>query len=225
MAVCHTVIRDYKSAWQKVSRFDLAGALPLYEGQAFLINYVSIIALQAWRYLLRVANSGLKSDGFIYLAVELVQRVFGAHKILPARQCNGSLFHLLADFLYFYICFGRRCQLNRLPSSGDVNIKLLFAMQIGLYWLMPPLSIGAETAVEKIYLSTMIRPCLKHGNTPGIMRQILQSDENFEERFMDEKRVRIAAPYRSSSYCNWREIQNTPLYLLITTTYCAIVGL
>lgn len=185
-----------------MSRFDLAGALPLYEGQAFLINYVSIIALQAWRCLLRGANSGLKSDGFIYLAVELVQRVFGAHKILPARQCNGSLFHLLADFLYFYICFGRRCQLNRLPSSGDVNIKLLFAIQIGLYWLMPPLSIGAETAVEKIYLSTMIRPCLKHGNTPGIMRQILQSDENFEERFMDEKRVRTAAPYRSSSYCN-----------------------
>ena len=115
-----------------------------------------IIALQAWRYLLRVANSGLKGDGFIYLTVELVQRVFGAHKILPARQCNGSLFHLLADFLYFYICFGRRWQINRLPSSEDVNIKLLFAVQIGLYWLMPPLSIGAETAVGKIYLSTMI---------------------------------------------------------------------
>ena len=55
-----------------------------------------------------------------------------------------------------YSLLGRRRQINRLPSSEDVNIKLLFAVQIGLYWLMPPLSIGAETAVGKIYLSTMI---------------------------------------------------------------------
>ena len=142
----------------------------------FLTNYVSIIALQIWRYLLRVANSGLKSDGFIYLTVELVQRVFGDHKILPARQCNGLLFHLLADFLYFYICFGRRWQLNRLPSSGDVNIKLLFAIQIGLYWLLPPLSIGAETAEGKIYPFIII-------NTAR--RQILTRKSKKSENFFD----------------------------------------
>lgn len=142
----------------------------------FLTNYVSIIALQTWRYLLRVANSGLKGDGFIYLTVELVQRVFGDHKILPARQCNGLLFHLLADFLYFYICFGRRWQLNRLPSSGDVNIKLLFAIQIGLYWLLPPLSIGAETAEGKIYPFIII-------NTAR--RQILTRKSKKSENFFD----------------------------------------
>ena len=71
---------------------------PIAGGRLFLAIYKKIVRLQSWRYLLRVAKSGAKGDGFISLTVDIVSEL-----LLGTQNTPDNV-----TVLYFFTCFGRR---------------------------------------------------------------------------------------------------------------------
>ena len=120
---------------------------PIAGGRLFLAIYKKIVRLQSWRYLLRVAKSGAKGDGFISLTVDIV-------RVLPIRTQNTPD---NVTVLYFFTCFGRRWYFDRrqfpVAIIGGCKYKVaLFAYEVVLTAFSEPFgSTGVQARIPLYY--------------------------------------------------------------------------
>jgi len=124
MAESHTVIGRYRVVGQKASNFDFSGGSSLYGRRAFFDSSrrynntpdtaIPPLSRQIWSIRRRFYISNRRYSSRI------------AYKNTKhSRQCNGFIFHLLADKFCSFISDRRwhmTAIISLLPSLGNINI-------------------------------------------------------------------------------------------------------
>ena len=122
MASNHAVIGREDAIWQKPSNFDFLGSLSLYGRRAFFDSSrrynntpdtaIPPLGRQIWSIRRR-----------FYLFNRRYRSRIAYKNTKHSRQCNGFIFHLLADKFCWFISASAADGMNRLPSFGRCRYK------------------------------------------------------------------------------------------------------